>query len=297
MPRLDPTSLQVFIGAIETGTIAAAAEREHIAAAAISKRISELESTLATQLLVRTNKGVEPTAAGLALVHMARRALSELDGVYLQMREYADGMRGLVRVVANISAITQFLPAEIQSFRVKYPEIRLQLEEKISSVITKDVAENAADIGIFAAGAHGHDLEIFDYHRDRLVLIAPPGHALANRAETSLSEALDHDFVGLHPGSAINMLIAREASQMNKVLRMAMQVTSYDALCLMVHSGIGIGVLPKKSAVHYIQTLGLREIAINEAWVDRELKLCVRARAALPPAARLFFEHLRHAPH
>ena len=297
MSRLDPTSLQVFIGTIETGTIAAAAAREHIAAAAISKRISELESALATQLLVRTNKGVEPTAAGQALVHMARRALSELDGVYLQMREYADGMRGLVRVVANISAITQFLPAEIQSFRLKYPEIRLQLEEKISSVITKDVAENAADIGIFAAGAHGHELEIFDYHRDRLVLIAPAGHALAGRAEVSLSEALDHDFVGLHPGSAINMLIAREASQMNKVMRMAMQVTSYDALCLMVHSGIGIGVLPQQSARHYIQTLGLHEIAINEPWVDRELKLCVRSHAALPPAARLFFEHLLQGRH
>ena len=79
--HLDPTSLRLFISAIEERTIAGAAEREHIAAAAVSKRISELEAALDTPLLVRTNKGIVPTNAGLALSGMARRALRELDEI------------------------------------------------------------------------------------------------------------------------------------------------------------------------------------------------------------------------
>ena len=57
--RLDPTSLKLFISVVEEGTIAAAADREHIAASAVSKRIGELEASLCTELLSRTNKGVE----------------------------------------------------------------------------------------------------------------------------------------------------------------------------------------------------------------------------------------------
>jgi len=75
---LDPISLRFFISVLEEGTIAGAAEREHIAAAAISKRISELEGVLKTNLLIRTNKGIKPTTAGIALSSMARSALHSL---------------------------------------------------------------------------------------------------------------------------------------------------------------------------------------------------------------------------
>jgi hypothetical protein len=60
--RLDPASLRLCVRIVEEGTIARTAGREHIAAAAVSKRISELEDTLRTPLLYRT--GVAPTAAG-----------------------------------------------------------------------------------------------------------------------------------------------------------------------------------------------------------------------------------------
>lgn len=103
--NLDPISLKLFVCIVEEGAIAAAAERSHIAAAAVSKRISELGGTLCTQLLSRSNKGVEPTAAGIALLQLARRALHELDDVFIQMQEYASGVRGQVRLFANIAVI------------------------------------------------------------------------------------------------------------------------------------------------------------------------------------------------
>lgn len=89
--RLDPTSLKLFVSVIEEGTIAAAAEREHIAASALSKRLSELEGILHTQLLARSNKGIAPTAAGIALLNLARGVLHDLDEVYSEMREYSSG--------------------------------------------------------------------------------------------------------------------------------------------------------------------------------------------------------------
>jgi DNA-binding transcriptional LysR family regulator len=290
--RLDPTSLRLFISVIEEKTIAGAAEREHIAAAAVSKRMSELEEQLKTQLLVRTNKGIQPTSAGMALAAMARRALRELDDIAVSMDEYASGMRGFIRVFANISALTQFLPRDLKSFASAYPNIQLQLEEKITPAILKAVHENAADVGIFSGMQPGHDVEVLPYRRDTLALIAPAGHPLLAQDDFQFKDALEYDFVGLHTGSAINQIIANAATRLDHPLRVKVQVTGFDTLCFMVNAGLGLGALPLDIATLYARIFDIGILRIDEPWARRELQICVRAFDALPTAAKLFVNHL-----
>src|SRR5205823_6479337 len=120
---------------LELGTIAAAAAREHIAGAAVSRRISELETALGTELVMRSNKGLVATPAGMALLEVSHRVLSELDGIQALMGDYAKGIKGYVRVSANISSITQFMPSELSSFLACNPMIQVNLEEKVTSAI------------------------------------------------------------------------------------------------------------------------------------------------------------------
>lgn len=292
----DPVSLKLFISVIEKGTIAAAAEHEHIAPAAISKRISDLEQDLQVQLLVRTNKGVQPTPAGLALATLSRRALHELEGVTIQMREYVSGLRGYIRIHANISAITQFLPQDIQSFLKVYPNVHIDLEEKITPVILKSVADNEADVGIFSDTWRDDSVEVFDYRSDSLVLIVPSNHSLQGHSGFRFSSALAHDFIGLHHGSAINRLLTTAASMENRALKLKVQVTSFDALCFMVNSGLGIGVLPLDIARRYLPMFDIRIIALEEAWAKRKIQICVRAFDALPTVTKHFVNHLIRRP-
>lgn len=295
--RLDPTSLRLFVRVVETGTIAAAAEREHIAASAVSKRLSELEQVLQTVLLQRSNKGIEPTAAGIALLNLARGVLHDLDDIQVQMRDFSSGTRGFVRIFANISAITQFLPRQLKSFLDEHPHVHIHLEEKISSEITRGVAESAADIGIFTSGVYGQDLEIFPYQHDELVVIVPAEHPLVTRESVTFQEILDYEFIGLHTGSAINLLLIKNASELNRSLKVRMQVTSYDALCLMVEAGLGIGILPKSSARPALASLGIRVLWLEEDWAQRSLSICVRSYPTLSVAARLLVDHLGHSGH
>jgi DNA-binding transcriptional LysR family regulator len=293
MLRLDPTSLKLFVRVVEEGTIAAAADREHIAAAAVSKRLTEIESLLGIQLLLRTNKGVEVTAAGLALLALARRALHELDQIPVQMQSYASGVRGLVRVCASMSAITQFLPADIESFVARYPDVQLQLEENTSSAVTRAVAENAADIGIFTSAPHDPELETFPYRRDRLVLCTPKAHPLASRQDVSFEDIVDEEIVAMETGSAIGVLMARAASLMDRPLRLRIQVTSFDALCMMIHCGLGVGVLPEAVARRNSVTLEVAVVPLTDAWTRREFRIAVRRGGSLPVAAKLLASHLQ----
>lgn len=290
---LDPTSLRLFIRSIEEGTIAGAAEKEHIAAAAISKRISDLEDELKAPLLVRTNRGVVPTSAGIELLTLARRVLHDLNDIHVRMSEYAKGARGLVRVCANISAITQFLPQDIKSFNTKYPGVQIQLEEQVSPSILKSVQENSTDVGILSSSYPFDNVETLSYKRDRLCLIVPYGHVLANKHKVRLPDILDHDYIGLHSGSNINYILASAANTVQRMVHIKVQVTGFDTLCMMVESALGIGLMPEAIARRYSAIFKVVPVPIDEPWAERRLDLCIRSLDLLPGAARLFVDHLR----
>jgi DNA-binding transcriptional LysR family regulator len=288
--RPDPLSLRLFVSVIEQGTIAAAAARHHIAAAAVSKRISELEAQLNTQLLMRSNKGIAPTAAGVALINLARPVLAELDNIVAQMHDFSRGTRGSVRVLANISVMTQFMPHVLKSFLEKYPLVQVSLEEKVSTAIIRGIEDNTADIGIFTQVPHGDNIEVYPFRNDDLVLIVPQGHPLAGRSSVTFADTIDFEYVGLHVGSSLNFQLVRAASDLGRSLKLRIQVSGYDAQCLMVEAGLGIGILPRDS-LHTYSALKLHSIALDEPWAHRQLQIAVRSYDALPVAAKLLFDH------
>ena len=291
--KIDPVSLRLFLAVSELGTIAGAAQREHISASAVSKRISDLEGALRTQLLDRSNKGIVPTPAGIALQNLSRGIVNDLDNVATMMQDYASGTRGLVRIYANVSSIAQFLPADLHGFIEKYPEVQLQLEERISTAIVRGVAENAADIGCFAdLGTASHEVITLPYREDELVVVVATGHALARRKRVAAPELLDHFLIGLQTGSYINMQLLRVAGELGVPVKFRMQVNSYDAVCLMVESDMGIGILPISLARRYAKTLRIRVVGLDAPWALRKLNLCIRSYEGLPVAARQLVDHL-----
>ena len=150
--RLDLTSLALFVAVAEEGGIARAAEREAIAASAVSKRVSELEFAVGTALLERQGRGVRLTPAGHSLLQHARGVLLGVERLHSDLREYAQGVRGSVRVHASMSAIVQFLPEDLGRFVRTHEQVRIDLEEHLSSEVERAVTEGAADFGICNLG-------------------------------------------------------------------------------------------------------------------------------------------------
>ncbi len=292
--RIDTVSLRLFVAVMDSGTIAAAAEREHIAPSAVSKRLSDLEDTLHTALLQRSNRGIEPTPAGMELLGLARNILNDLDSVPVRLRDFATGARGLVRVVANLSTITQFMPGCLRNFAARYPDVQVQLQERTSIDVVRDIAANGADVGLYA---HGHastdDIVTLPFRRDELVVAMPASHPLAHRTQVGLREALAHEFVGLHTGSDINLKMLKAANEMGLAFRCRMQVTSFDALSLMVEAGMGIALMPRLLGERLSRLFEIRIAALDVPWASREVRICVRSMSSLPSAARLFVDHLR----
>jgi DNA-binding transcriptional LysR family regulator len=292
--RIDLTSLQLFVAVCELGSIGRAAEREFIAASAVSKRLSDLEATLETPMLFRHTRGVDLTPAGESLLHHARSVLFSLEKMQGELSEYADGVRGHVRIHANISAIVQFLPEDLGSFIREHAEVKIDLEEHLSAEVVRAVQEGAADLGICHTGvlASGHELQTRPYREDELVLIVPRGHALAKKKAIDFQQSLDWDHVGLHATSSIYMAMRDAAAAVGRTIRLRIHVTGLDAMCRMIHNGLGVGVMPRR-AFELMHGVGdLEGVALKDAWARRRIELVARDFSTLPVTARLLVEHL-----
>ncbi len=109
------------------------------------------------------------------------------------------------------------------------------------------------------------------YRQDRLVLVVPAGHELAVRPSIWFAETLDHDLVGLHGNSAIDLAMRRAAAEAGKSLRLRIRVTGLDAMCRMIDNGLGIGVMPQRAFELMRGGIGRRlvSVALNDAWALR----------------------------
>ena len=291
--RIDLTSLQLFVAVCELGSIARAAQREFIAASAVSKRLSELEAAVETPLLQRHSRGVRLTPAGESLLHHARTVLFGLERMQGELAEYTEGVRGHVRVHANISAIVQFLPEDLGAFARQHSQIKIDLQEHLSPDVLQAVQEGTTDLGICNLGPQGSGtLQSRPYRSDRLVLVMPAGHALSARDAINFEEALDWDIVGLHAGSSISLAMRVAAAQAGRTLRQRIQVTGLDAMCRMIDNGLGVGLLPDRAFALMRGVGRLTAVPLRDAWAQRELRLVARDFSALPPTARLLAEHL-----
>jgi DNA-binding transcriptional LysR family regulator len=290
--RLDLFSLSLFAQVARCGSISKAAELSALAIGAASKRITDLEAAVGAPLLQRHSRGVTLTAAGQALQKHAQRILADVDQLEADLSDYASGLTGVVRLWANTSAVTQFLPADLSAFAQANPGIRIELEEEDSSEVVLAVVDGRADLGIFADRTPTLGLQVMDYRQDRLVLVAPPGHALARRRSVGFDEALEYDFVSLPKSTSLAKRLQAESEALGRRLKLRIHVRSFDAMCQMVAAGMGVAILPREAIQPHVRSMHLRKVGLTDPWASRKLVLGTRDLKALPRHVRLLIDHL-----
>ncbi len=293
--RFDLTDLRLFLHVQETGSITAGARRSNMTLASASERVRGMEDTLGVPLLLRGPRGAEPTPAGRTLAHHARLVLAQMDRMRGDLDQYGQGLKGLVRVQCNTTALSEHLPPVLGEFLQRHPRVSVDLEERPSHEIADALRAGTCDIGVLADSADLGGLRVAVFRHDPLCLIVPSGHALAARGVVALADAADEDFVGLVQGSALQEHIAQHARRDGKSLSYRVRLRGFDAVCRMVGQGVGVAVVPRAAAVRHGRSAGFRRLDLSDDWAARDLVLCVRGD--LPAYAEELVAHaLRGAP-
>jgi DNA-binding transcriptional LysR family regulator len=246
-------------------------------------------------LFERLSKGMGLTPAGEALLHHARVTLLNIEKIAAELSEYAQGVRGHVRMLANLSAIVQFLPEDLSIFFSAHDLLRIDLQERPSGQVVRGIEEGAAEIGICSGEADTRGLESFHYRYDNLVLVVRPDHPLAAREGLLFADTLDYDHIGLHAASSIYLMSQYAAAQAGKSMRLRINVPGFDAVCRMVQANMGVGLIPDRAFDVVGKGMGLRSIPLRDEWARRELKIVTRDLRLLSNTGRLVLDHLQAA--
>lgn len=280
--QFDLTDLRLFALAADEGSLTRAAARQHLSLAAASARIKALEAQAGLPLLYREARGVRLSPPGEAFLLHARGVLRQVDQLRTDLQEYGGGLRGHLRVFANTTAVTDFMPEILPPFLAANPRVNIDLQEKPNAEIARGVLDGRADIGIVAGQVDTLGLQCIHFSTDRLVLATALGHPLAHRPSIAFADTLGEDHVGMHHSSTLQNFLAQVTEKLGKPLKLRIQLSSFDAMCRMIGAGVGVGIVPESAARRNQAAAGLALVELADAWSVRERYILVRDKARLP---------------
>ena len=268
-----------------------AAERLGITQAPLSLAIQEMERELGAQLFHRTRRKVALTEIGLLLQDNARLILARIDRTVDEIRRIQAGEAGQLRIgFTAASSLLSFFPSLVHAFRIKYPEVRIVLEDKPSTAQITALQARELDAGIirtppkFKAPA---DITATRLLTDPLVVAVDPTHTLSGRRDVHLSELRDERFV-FYPrsyGVGIYDYFIQLCGKRSFVPEIVQEAREASTIIGLVATGLGIAVVP--SSLRYIGIPNIVYVPIADADATTDLLLVCRAGEANSRVANL----------
>lgn len=272
LARFDLVSIRLAVACLQTGSLTAAARDSHLALAAASRRIKELENALGDTLFERHARGLLPTAAGRVFVKHGLSLLQTMEQLSGELADLRQGIARHISLCASSAAISQFLPPLLARYAELHPQVRIDLEEQVSEGVVTALREGRTDVAVFVEGPDTSGLATQLFRCDELVLVMPAAHRLAgSKTPLAFVDTLDEEWISLTAGAAMLQKQQQTALAANRPFKLRMQVRSFDAVCHMVASGLGIAVLPKGASLPIVKSMKLGWRPLADSWAQRRL--------------------------
>lgn len=296
MLHFDAVTARLVLALARDGSIARTAERENIAASAVSRRLADLEARLGLVLFDRGPTGVAPTAAGRTFTDHCRRIFREISDMNDAMAALSGGAVGHLRIAASSSALSGALPEVLARFSALYPAVTLDIREMAGQATLLAVEDAQVDLAIIADNYDFAALTVEVFQPDDVWVIAAPDHPLAadldGRTPIPFARTFGHELVGVHHAGALDRLVTAAARDMGRDLDRRVQVETFPSLVRMVQAGFGIGFL-RASSRHLITATDLASAPLNEAWAARNLMVARRRCRREPKSVAHFLALVR----
>jgi DNA-binding transcriptional LysR family regulator len=279
--------LRYFVTVAEELHFGRAAQRLHLSQPPLSMQIKALEHELGAQLLLRTQRRVELTAAGEVFLEEARDILSRVDQARSAALRAARGEVGELTVGFVTIADYNLLPQALLQFRAQSPGIRLVLREATTDVQLRDLAAERMDIGFLLSPVKDERIEVLPLVREPLVAALPERHALAGgRRPISLQRLADAPFIliprHVAPGLYDDVMsFCRRAGFSPRVEQEAVQMQTIVSL---VSAGLGVALIP--ASLRHLGRAGVVFRGLTEVSPLTEIALAWRARDTRPALQR-----------
>ncbi|MFD7159562.1 LysR substrate-binding domain-containing protein [Kribbella sp. NPDC059898] len=243
--------LRYFVAVAEERHFGRAAARLHIAQPPLSQQIRQLEAELGVQLLRRTTRRVELTAAGEAYLDRARQIVAAVSSAAGEAQRVAAGLQGRLVIGCVGSATYSLLPQLVRTLREELPDVEVSVQgEMLAPDQAGALLAGRIDLGLLRRPVDEDALRVRTLRTDRLIVAVPDGHRLAGRARLRLRDLAGEDFV-IHAGggrSVMHDAVQARCREAGFEPRVRHEVAETSTLVTFVAAGLGVAVVPEPTA-------------------------------------------------
>jgi len=277
--NIELVDLRLFVYIAECENLTRGAEKAFLSPPAASARIKSLEHEAGRQLFLRSNKGVTLTDAGEVFLRQARLVLRQVDFLHAEM---INPDSGHIRISANTTALTEFLPEILARFLTDWPGVTVDLQERLTRDIIRSVSDGTSDLGIISGDPKTDNLQVIPFSTDKLVLATAANHPLSKSKDLMFADTLAFEHISLHDGSTLLDFLRQQFRRSGYDKHLRLQVRSFEAMCRLIEAGVGIGVVPESAANRHMATMDISLLNLCDSWAIRTRSVLVRDRETLP---------------
>jgi DNA-binding transcriptional LysR family regulator len=287
--NIELVDLRLFVYIAECENLTRGAEKAFLSPPAASARIKSLEHEAGRQLFLRSNKGVTLTDAGEVFLRQARLVLRQVDFLHAEM---INPDSGHIRISANTTALTEFLPEILAQFLTDWPGVTVDLQERLTRDIIRSVSDGTSDLGIISGDPKTDNLQVIPFSTDKLVLATAANHPLSKSKDLMFADTLAFEHISLHDGSTLLDFLRQQFRRSGYDKHLRLQVRSFEAMCRLIEAGVGIGVVPESAANRHKATMDISLLNLCDSWAIRTRSVLVRDRETLPRTVNTLIDML-----
>jgi DNA-binding transcriptional LysR family regulator len=289
---MDIAGLRVFLTVAEERGFSRAAVRLFRTQSAVSQAVRRLEDELKADLFDRTTHDVRLTEAGKTLLEHARRVLAVTEEAERAVRELRDLRHGRVVIGANEAGLEVLLPL-IGRFRETHPGVEFEVRRSPSRLLGAEVLAVALDFGVVAFVPAEEGLKTVVLASDELVVLSHPSHPFAKKDRVTLDEFGRATVIAHSDPSPARERVLRTYAERGVALNIKVSLPSLDAVKRAVERGMGVALLPRRTALSELEAGRLAATTLPELRRPRDLRLVYRAAGNFGPAAHAFLEMVK----
>jgi DNA-binding transcriptional LysR family regulator len=265
-----------------------AAEELQVAQPSVSYQLRALERRLNVRLVYVVGHRVFLTDAGERLAERATAVLNDLEDVEHEMRDYAQGIGGRLRLGATHTVGVYALPSVLAAFRQARPQVELRLTIDNVRAIEQLLLDHALDLGVVEWTVQSPELVTEPWRRYAIVLIGPPQHPLTERLTVPREELRGETFVLREPGSGLRALSDAVLAPLGTSVHIALELDQPEAIVRAVQAGLGLAFVPELVAAPQLAAGTVRTIALADVDLGHDFALVRLRDRPVTPAADAF---------
>ncbi|MGY6652851.1 LysR family transcriptional regulator [Amycolatopsis sp. TRM77291] len=286
---MELQQMRYVVAVAETNSFTRAAQRCLVVQSALSHQIARLERELGARLFERTSRRVRLTAAGEAFLPAARQCLEAAERAGSEVAAAIGEIRGrlTVGVIPTVAAVD--VPAALQTFRSRYPNVRIGLRVGASGQLVEQIKDGAIEVAFLGLPVTDRPdgVATRELGRDDLIAVVAPGHPLAVESEVDLKRLSSEVFVDFPAGSAGRAQTDQAFAAAGVTREVAFEVTAADYMARLIHQGLGVALLPSKFVPNLTDVV---TVPVRDA--PARIEHLVWNRFTVTPAAKAFLEIL-----